>query len=197
MNDPDHLSPDEAQLLAKLRAATQSSAAAARGDLASSDKPSLQEAYTGFTKAMSALARPIDTQAVVQSVLGRMPEIEEPAPETEPPPAKSETIKTPTRRRRFWANPWSYAAAASIAVVAGLTWIENFSTDGSKNVEAGELAWNGYTKIDEKLNHSTSELEEVRRVPEFVVDARPIDEQINDAEFDMHALLNDMGLVPL
>jgi hypothetical protein len=210
MNDPNHLSPNHLlpshlspneQLLATLRAATQNSAGAKRADLTSSDEPSLQETYAGFGKAMSALTQPIDTAAIVQSVLGRLPDVETPsAAEDTPAPAKPATVEMPTvvRRRRFWANPWSYAAVASIAVVAGLTWIENFSRDPGKRAEANELArWNGYTKIDEKLDRSTHELQLVQHVPGFIDEARPVDERIDDAEADVHALLNDMGLVPL
>lgn len=206
MNDPNHLSPNhlspsDEQLLATLRAATKSGAAAKRIDVAGGDEPSLQETYAGFAKAMSALAQPIDTAAIVQSVLGRLPEVESPSTEEDArTPAKPATVEMPAvaRRRRFWANPWSYAAVASIAVVAGLTWIENFSRDRGKRAEANELArWNGYTKIDEKLDRSTHELEMVQHVPEFIDEATPVDERIDDAEADVHALLNDMGLVPL
>ncbi len=206
MNDPNHLSPNhlspsDEQLLATLRAATKNGAAAKRIDVASGDEPSLQETYAGFAKAMSALAQPIDSAAIVQSVLGRLPKVETLSfDEDTPTPTKPTTVELPAmaRRRRFWANPWSYAAVASIAVVAGLTWFENISGERGKKVEAGELAqWHGYARIDEKLDRSTHELELVQHAPEFVADVRPVDERIDNAEADIEALLHDMGLVPL
>lgn len=207
MNDPNQSTPSDEQLLATLRAVTQNGPQSTRTEPeTSADEPSLREAYAGFAKAVSALAQPIDAQAIVQSVLGGVAQSEAPSVDDDSPvPAKLETIESsPATRRqrfwakRFWANPWSYAAVASIVAVAGLTWIENFSSDRGKKVEAGELAqWNGYAQIDEKLDRSTDELVRIEHVPDFVTDTRLLDERIDDAEADMDALLNDMGLVPL